>query len=171
MNVANLQKLLNNHADFLADAGAAAKIVNDFRAVAGGLSPFADMKLDELFSLLTQANEYRVTGVLPVKASKKPAKAPSASAEEKINIAVTSLREWFDRATTHDFTFDALDEVLAPIAKLTVPQLKEVARGIEIANVPTKKADIVAALRGKIEERREMHLRSFVEGQPDHGHQ
>ena len=162
MNVANLQTLLRSQAAFLADAGAAAKLVADFHASAEGLMPFAAMKLDELVVLLRQADEYRTTGILPAKAPTRKPKAPAPSAAEKIDAATRSLRDLYDRATASDFDPDTINTALAPIAKLTVPQLKDVARGFEIANIPSKKADLLAALLRKIEERREMHQRTNV---------
>lgn len=162
MNVANLQTLLKNQASFLADAGAAAKLVGDFHNVALGLEPFAGMKLDELFTLLQQANEYRTTGILPVKAGKAKAAKPDATAI--VQGAVQSLRDLFEKAIQPDFALESIDVALKAIGKLTVPQLKDVARGFEIANVPSKKADIVAALGSKIKDRREMHQRSTVHG-------
>jgi hypothetical protein len=160
MNVANLQTLLRNQAAFLDDAGAAAKLVGDFRSVAQGLEPFATLKLDELFGLLRQAEEYRTTGLLPVKAAK--AKAPKPSAAAAIEAATQSLRQLYDQAIDPEFSFAAVDAALKAIAKLTVPQLKDVARGFDIASLPTKKADIVAAIGQKIKDRREMHQRTII---------
>jgi len=160
MNVSNVQTLLRNQASFLADAGASAKFIGDFRSVADGLEAFTDMKLEELFELLKQAHDYRTTGILPIKAGKPKAAKPDASAV--IAAATQSLRDLFERALEPDFSFDAVDGALKTVGKLTVPQLKEVARGFEIANVPTKKADILAALGQKIKDRREMHQRSQV---------
>jgi len=161
MNVANLQTLLRNQAAFLADAGAAAKLVGDFRGIADGLEPFTALKFEELFVLLQQANEYRTTGILPVKAGKpKAAKADKSAA---IAAAVQSLRDLFDRALEADFAVEDVATQLKSIAKLTVPQLKDVARGFEIANVPAKKADILAALGQRITDRREMHRRAQVQ--------
>lgn len=158
MNVANLQTLLSNHAGFLEDAGASARLVADLRGLAGGLAPLVEMSLADLVVLLNQAAEYRATGVLPVKAGRKPA----AAATEKVAAAVAVLRELFDRALDADFVSETLDTALRGIGKLTVPQLKEVARGFDIANVPAKKADILAALGEKIRARREMHQRVGV---------
>ncbi len=163
MNVANLQTLLRNHASFLDDAGAAAKIGNDFRGVAQGLEPFAALKLDELFVLLQQANEYRATGILPVKAGKT--KAPKPSAAEAIQTAIQTLRRLHEQAIEPTFALESVDAALKTLGKLTVPQLKDVARGFDIANVPTKKGDIVAALGQKIKNRREMHRRTLVHGE------
>lgn len=160
MNVANLQTLLRNQASFLSDAGAAAKLIADFRGVADAFGPFADMKLDEMFVLLQQANEYRSTGILPVKAGKAKAVKPDATAVT--SAAIQSLRDLFDQSLQPEFRVERVDEALKPIAKLTVPQLKDVARGFDIANIPSKKADIVAALGQKIKDRREMHQRASV---------
>jgi hypothetical protein len=163
MNVANLQTLLRNQAAFLADAGAAAKLVADFDSVAQGLEPFAAMKLDDLFGLLRQADEYRSTGILPVKVGKPKAAKPSAAAA--IEAATQTLRQLYDQTIDPGFSFEAVDAALKSLGKLTVPQLKEVARATDIANVPTKKADIVAALGQKIKDRREMHQRAMVHGE------
>ena len=166
MNVANLQTLLRNHASFLDDAGAAAKIGNDFRGVAQGLERFAGLKLDELFVLLEQANEYRTTGILPVKAGKaKAPKPPKPSAAEAIQSAIESLRQLHEQAIDPAFALESVDAALKTIGKLTVPQLKDVARGFDIANVPAKKGDIVAALGQKIKNCREMHQRTQVHGE------
>lgn len=158
MNVANLQTLLSNHAGFLEEAGATARLVADLRGLASGLAPLRDMSLGDFAGLVQQAAEYRATGVLPVKAGRKTA----APATEKVAAAVTMLRDLFDRALDADFPVDAVDKALQGIGKLTVPQLKDVARGFEIANVPAKKADLLAALGEKIRARREMHQRVGV---------
>src|SRR3954451_17227816 len=96
MNVANLQTLLRNQANFLADAGAAAKLVGDFQNIALGLEPFSALKLDELFVLLRQADEYRITGVLPVKAGR--AKAAKSSPAAAIEAATQTLRQLYEQA-------------------------------------------------------------------------
>lgn len=158
MNVASLQTLLSNHAGFLEEAGAAARLVADLRGLASALSPLAAMPLGDFATLVNQAAEYRATGILPGKNGRKPAVDASA----KITAAVTTLRELYDRALDADFAANDVDKALQGIGKLTVPQLKDVARGFEIANVPAKKADIVAALGEKILARREMHQRVSV---------
>jgi len=162
MNVTSLQTLLRNQATFLAEAGAAAKLVGDFQNVALGLEPFTALKLEELFALLRQADEYRTTGILPVKAGRAKAAKPSPAAA--IEAATQTLRQLYEQSIEPAFVLESVDEALKTVGKLTIPQLKDVARGLEIASVPTKKADIIAALGRKIKDRREMHHRTMGHG-------
>src|SRR5688572_21902703 len=107
MNVASLQALLRNQAAFLNEAGASKGLVGDFETLAAGLEPLQGLKLGELCELLRQAQEYRATGVLPVKAGRATAvKAPKVGAEEQIRGAVQRLSSLYERALDAGFRHD-----------------------------------------------------------------
>ena len=156
MNVASLQLLLRNQAHFAGEAGASQKVVGDIEGVAAGLEPFREMKFADLHELLRQAHDYKSTGILPVKSTAK-SRAVKAPPEQLIRETTQRLVALYESALDPGFSHEKLDAELKSMSKLTVPNLKAVAKAFEIVNIPSKKGEIIEAFGRKIKDRREFH--------------
>lgn len=157
MTVGTLQKHLRDLAGFLATTGGK-KVAEDLTAVADGLSLFADQQFGEFAAFLKTADEYRRTGVLPVKAS--PSSKPKAESA-LLPAARSSLGELYAQART--LTADQIRSgVDAATKKLKAPELKQLAEVVEIGSRVNKLTmpKIVEAILKAVMDRKDMADRS-----------
>jgi hypothetical protein len=166
MTVANLQKLLDDVAQFLTVGKAVKQVTDELNRVRTGLAPFAHHSLDDFAAFLSLANkiadEFRRTGQVPVPPVKpkrgtsakpvveKPPKTSTADALEQV-------RRLYATASSHPLTDAQLDAQLAPLIALTKPQLVEVA-GAANAGGKAKnlsKPDILAGIAASIRKLRD----------------
>lgn len=66
MKISVLQEFLGKLRDSLTVVGIPPKSLDDLRAVAHALEPFQELELEQLFSFLKRAAEYRQTGTVPL---------------------------------------------------------------------------------------------------------
>ncbi len=98
----------------------------------------------------------------PPKTGGSPAKPPKVGGSPAAKDASARAKSLFDDALTSGTLFDDVKSLKGDLAKLTIPQLKEVAASVEISNVPKTKGQIVDAIGQRILDRREMHERGKV---------
>ena len=157
MYVAALRDFLHSLSQPVKASGGSASVVNDLDATAQGLEPFADLKFAEFAELLSQAREYRDTGILPVKAGgraapKKPRapKVPALTVEAAVALVV-SLQE---KAATPEGTHDALAEGLNPLNAMSAGDIAKLSAALELQK-PKSKAKGLEAIRAQVAKRRQ----------------
>ena len=115
------------------------------------VEPFKVRSLGDFSEFLQRADEYDRTGKLtvPVSAAKGRAGKTNGAAVDK---AVETYRDLLGRAASPATTWSDIDAVMKPIAKLTVPQLLEVAAKVEVPVPQKPKSEIVDALKRRATE-------------------
>ncbi|MCI0637777.1 MAG: hypothetical protein L0Y72_28515 [Gemmataceae bacterium] len=163
MIVANLQAFLRNLAGFLSDAGGGKHIVNEFDGLIQSLEPFQSMKLTDWCALIQQAQNYRQTGILPVKVARaRKAAQPAKSSEDLIREATQLVTSLYQSALDAGFRYETVDSELAGLLHLRAADLKKIALEFGLVKVPRLKIDILDAIAQKIKGRRAFHERTQV---------
>lgn len=160
MKVAELQHSLGHIVAFAKSAGASDKVTAELDRALQCFDPFKEKTLTEFSDFLRRADEFDRTGALqpPARKAAKPRtpKAAALTADAAAQI-FTSLH---DRATDPTLTYEEIDAALAPLDKLKIPQLLEVAAKVNVT-VPSKpKKEIVRELTSRIKELKASHERT-----------
>jgi hypothetical protein len=161
MKVAELQRFLGNFIPFAKAAGASEKVATEFDRTVTCLEPFKEKTLAEFNEFLRRADEYDRTGKLTPPSTARPRaartpKAPKVSVEE----AAQMYRDLHARATDPALTFADIEQAMQPLNQLTVPQLKELARLVEVT-VPAKgKKPMLEELARRVKELKASHERT-----------
>lgn len=151
MNVAELQLFLSSVAPFARAAGASEKVVSELDRALQCLEPFKDRSLADFNDFLRRADEFDRTGKLtppPRAAAAKRSAAPKMSVDEAVQI----FNGLHQRATDPALTYTEIDVKIAPLEKLTVPQLKEVAQKVGVTVTGKTKKPILADFVRRIKE-------------------
>jgi hypothetical protein len=160
VNVAALQTHLRDLAGFLSRAGAGAGVVRDLTAIHDALTPFGPDPLDKFAEFLRAAEEYKRTGIVPVKGPKT--KGASGQPVVPVDDLRRQLRDLYDRASAA--TDAQIDAGLSPLGQksVTLTVLKDLARAVGAdgtAKGLRGKAQVIAAIRHAITDRRAMAQR------------
>jgi hypothetical protein len=157
MTIADLQSFLRSLAPVLSSAGGS-KVAGDLERLANGLATFQSLTIAQFVDFLVRAEDYARTGIVPVQGgrSRKPAKPSGAAVAEAARL----VKSLYEQALQPSFRLDEVDRELRVLAKLKVEELKLVAKELNMAALPRKKADILADIGRKIKGRREFLDRS-----------
>src|SRR4051812_25207480 len=124
MKVAELQHFLGNIVPFARAAGASEKVLTELGRTLQCLDPFREKNLTDFNDFLRKADEYDRTGKLTAPISNGGGKSRSTKAPAlSVDDAVKVYMDLYAQATDPALTFAEIDAKLAPIAKLTEPQL------------------------------------------------
>lgn len=162
MKVNDLQQFLAQVVPFVRAAGAAEKVANELGHAVQCLEPFKAKTLTEFNDFLRMADEYVRTGTLP----EKPGRAtkPREPKTPKISVAEAAqkFQSLYDRATDPTLEYAAIDAEMATLTGMTVAQLKEVAKTVNVTlpSKAKKKDEIVAEFTRRIRERKGSHERT-----------
>ena len=159
MKVADLQQFLRSLGGPLQAAGASQKVVAELERAAAALDRFGSSTIADFAQFLEMADQYMKTGVLPERAAKAARAAkPRAVRNAKLTIdeAVHLMQRLYEQAIEPDMDYTRIDENFAPLRKLTVKELLQVAQGIDLP-LPArmKKDDVLKRLLLRIQERKE----------------
>lgn len=156
MTVADLQAFVRNLGATLASAGAK-KPAEELERIAAGLQPFQVLGLAQFSDFLITAESYARTGSVPTTGKgRAKAAAPKADSADKIRSAAERVQALYDRATSPELQYTAIDAEIKAIDKqLTKDEAVQVARQAGIAaTLKTKKA-AMEEIKRKITERKE----------------
>lgn len=151
MNVDELQLQLSNLAHLLKDAGGR-KIADALDEFCQRLQPYRDRKVKDLLDLVAKADEIVRTGVPPTKPRKTAAKAdPEALARLQARII-----ELYQRASDPSVTRELVEDAFQQLEKanLTVPQLQELARRMDIQQRFRAKKELLETMKRAVLERK-----------------
>jgi hypothetical protein len=145
MIVADMQNLLKAAKQFAEAAEISSTARSKLHSVCEALEPFGTMEISAFAVLIGQAEEYRKTGVLPVrtKSPKASAKKAKPTAEESAKVVEQLVKQLQDLyAIVHEETvgFGAIDEITEVVGKLSAPDVKQVAAkfGIKVSSRTTR---------------------------------
>jgi len=158
MKVHDLQQFLKSLAQPLTAAGGS-KVAADLERAADGLDQFRDMSVADFCGFLDKANHFVTTGELPKTGSRSRAK-PRVDDAEELRQKTQRLMELYEKALDSDFSYDAVKQEVRGMSNLTVGQLKQIARELDLTRSFRRKDDVLDALERKITERRATHERN-----------
>lgn len=158
--VAELQRFLRSLGEVLEpNAGSVAK---ELRNVCDKLGIFAEMSLTEFGKFLERAEDLYRNGPKPTRPSgSSRTKAPSDP--DRVPKAVEALKAFLQICADPSITQDEMiARVVGATEGFSVPELKEVAKGIGISKIPSKKTDVEEAIRHRFRTVKGMVERSQV---------
>ena len=128
------------------------------------LRPLENWSLEQLLQLLTQAEEYRQTGILPVAVGKAPKKSTAKSgAQEKLNLqdALTLLKQLYEQTTQPEFDPTRLDAELQKVEKaLSKGELLRLAGEFQLSTKFKTKGDAIKGIRNRVLDRKDAYDRT-----------
>jgi hypothetical protein len=143
-----------NVADLLGRAGG--KAATDLQAMANGLAPLAAESVKDFAEFLARADEYRRTGIVPVKKPKggsttKPPRTPKPDPD----TVAAAVKDLYERAVRGDptLTQDEATGTLAQLDGLTAPGLTKciAALGLPAGLKSKKKPDLLKVLKETVQ--------------------
>jgi hypothetical protein len=168
MRVAVVQQFVRSLALPLEGADFAAAKIKKLDEVGVALEPFKEMDLTAFAELLRQAEEYKRTGILPVKARRssrpKTPKAPPVT-DEDIRRISQEIMQLAERAIGPEMSREALE---AELNRINLPQynrsvLLAIAREIGLSpKARTTAQEAIDAIRQKILGRKEAYERMTI---------
>jgi hypothetical protein len=159
VNVDELQLHLSNLAQLLRNAGGK-KVGDELAELCQRLQPYRDRPLKGLMELLDKAEEIVRTGVPPARTKSRAPKVDPQLVESTCNRVVAL----YERATDPSTTREQIESAFADLDKLnlTVPQLQEQAKRLNITQKFRAKKDLLHAMKRTVLERRGTFLRVQV---------
>jgi hypothetical protein len=139
MNVNDLHSLVVAAAKFSEAAEISASAKTKLQGVCDALGPFQNMEIGAFAELMSQAKQYRDTGILPVAAGKpakgggtKKPKANSEDAAKRVEQFVGQLKSLYEKVHEESVGFGAIDEICDEVGKLSAADVKAVATGFDL---------------------------------------
>jgi len=154
MNVADVQRHLDNLVRLLDDAGA--KVGKELAEFRTGLDPFADMSLKQFVDLLTTMAAFKRDGQLPASPKRAPAKtaAPKKTKPDSDALAAET-KAFYERVMDPSITVADIDGLMGRLSELKGEGLRPVAAAVGVVvgkKVDTRKT--LADIRRHIQERK-----------------
>ena len=145
-----------------------ASVTKEVKSFAEAMQPFGNASVAEFAKFLGQFGlEFQQTGKITVQGKitlNKPPKAPKPDAAQLVAGAVATIKDLFaeiDRGLVDD---NRVEQVLKPVANLTVAQLQQVLIGLNIAEKLKGKPKIIDKIRQVVHHQMESRARAASVG-------
>jgi hypothetical protein len=149
MKLAEMADLLDGLASFL-DRFGTKTALNDLRAVSDCFRAFPEDSVSGFCNFVTKAKEGGAGG----------RRASPVVDTSKVSQAVGRIRHFLDHR--HDYDYSQIDQLLEPVSKLKLLEIKAVGEQIDCPMTGKTKAAMIASLRGWLSDiRLSAHQSSF----------
>jgi hypothetical protein len=167
MKVAQLARLLDSILVGF-DGIVSATPATELNSFARAMQPFAGATVPEFVGFLEQFGvEFQKVGTISLQgkiSGSKPRKEPKPNSAEQVAVAVAAIRSLYSEIDRGSVDEPRVNQVLAPINKMTVPQLHQVLAGLDIAEKPRTKAKVIEKIAQVIRHQLESRARSWSAG-------
>ena len=164
MNVAALQQLLDDIGRLLATAGVRHSTVDELADFREGLTPFRELPLKKLISLLVQGDAAERGAPSPRGGRQSRGRSQDRPDAGALGREIQSL---YERAADPAVSEADIDALAARLTPLTKDGLIAVATAIELKVAKSKSKDqIIREIRQRILARKGAHQRAYLLGHP-----
>ncbi len=161
MNVKELQQFLASLSLPLSASGAK-KVAEELQRISTALGPFQEWNLAAFGDFLVMAEQYHRTGTVPggPKGKASPRKPAAADNAEALAAAGERLRGLYERVSTPEVTYQAIQAEVKRVAKFKVNEVFEIARAMGISGKFKTKTAALAEIERRLTDRKESFERT-----------
>lgn len=156
MNVTDLQQFLRSLAQPLTSAGGR-KAADDLEKAVQGMEPFREMSVQQFSEFLARAEHLVRTGELPTTGGRSRSRSgqPRPGSEEQVKEATQRVLDLYEQAQEPDFNPESARQTVQELNRLTLNELKLVARELDLNRSYRTKEDALNDIERKITGRRD----------------